>query len=122
MVRYKTAKYTVEHPCSSAACSPAPPPRCGHLPAYGLLGEAFQLRDDLLGLFGDPERTGKAGLDDLRAHRPTALLAETWQAADTSQRERLRQVLGRSDLDENHPARGARPQWWSWRHRSGSSG
>ncbi|MEJ1202088.1 MULTISPECIES: polyprenyl synthetase family protein [unclassified Streptomyces] len=104
VVRYKTAKYTVEHPLLiGGLLAGAPAALRDTYSAYGLpLGEAFQLRDDLLGLFGDPERTGKAGLDDLRAHRPTALLAETWQAADTSQRERLRQVLGRSDLDENH--------------------
>ncbi|MGW8066295.1 polyprenyl synthetase family protein [Streptomyces ziwulingensis] len=104
VVRYKTAKYTVEHPLLiGGLLAGAGPALQGTYSAYGLpLGEAFQLRDDLLGLFGDPERTGKAGLDDLRAHRPTALLAETWQAADASQRAWLRRVLGRDDLDETH--------------------
>ncbi|MFB6550524.1 polyprenyl synthetase family protein [Streptomyces sp. NPDC056405] len=104
VVRYKTAKYTVEHPLLiGGLLAGAPTALRDTYSAYGLpLGEAFQLRDDLLGLFGDPAHTGKAGLDDLRAHRPTALLAETWRAADASQRERLRQVLGRSDLDGNH--------------------
>jgi geranylgeranyl diphosphate synthase type I len=63
------------------------------------LGEAFQLRDDLLGLFGDPARTGKANLDDLRTQRPTALLAEAWRAADAEDRARLRALLGRRSLD-----------------------
>lgn len=68
--------------------------------AYGLpLGEAFQLRDDLLGLFGDPERTGKANADDVRGHRPTALLAETWRLAGDGDRERLRALLGRRRPD-----------------------
>ncbi|MGC9495880.1 polyprenyl synthetase family protein [Streptomyces sp. WG7] len=104
VVRYKTAKYTVEHPLLiGGLLAGATPALRDTYSAYGLpLGEAFQLRDDLLGLFGDPERTGKAALDDLRAHRPTALLAETWQAADESQRERLRGVLGRGDLDVTH--------------------
>ncbi|MFE0805270.1 polyprenyl synthetase family protein, partial [Streptomyces sp. NPDC058834] len=104
VVRYKTAKYTVEHPLLiGGLLAGAPAALRDTYSAYGLpLGEAFQLRDDLLGLFGDPERTGKAGLDDLRAHRPTALLAETWRTADASQRERLRHVLGRGDLDETH--------------------
>ncbi|MDG9723115.1 MULTISPECIES: polyprenyl synthetase family protein [unclassified Streptomyces] len=104
VVRYKTAKYTVEHPLLiGGLLAGAPTTLRDTYTAYGLpLGEAFQLRDDLLGLFGDPERTGKAGLDDLRAQRPTALLAETWQAADASQRQRLRGVLGRGDLDGTH--------------------
>ncbi|MER7194490.1 polyprenyl synthetase family protein [Streptomyces flaveolus] len=104
VVRYKTAKYTVEHPLllGGLLAGAAPALRDGYS-AYGLpLGEAFQLRDDLLGLFGDPERTGKAALDDLRTHRPTALLAETWRTADTAQRERLLRVLGRRDLDGTH--------------------
>ncbi|WP_217140295.1 polyprenyl synthetase family protein [Streptomyces sp. AC627_RSS907] len=104
VVRYKTAKYTVEHPLLiGGLLAGAPPALRDTYSAYGLpLGEAFQLRDDLLGLFGDPEHTGKAALDDLRAHRPTALLAETWQAADASQRELLGGVLGRGDLDATH--------------------
>ncbi|MGA5821151.1 polyprenyl synthetase family protein [Kitasatospora sp. NPDC094028] len=104
VVRYKTAKYTVEQPLLiGALLAGASPDLRGALSAYGLpLGEAFQLRDDLLGLFGEPERTGKAGLDDIRTHRPTALLAMTWRAAVPAQRERLAGVLGRGDLDERH--------------------
>ncbi|CAM5676414.1 hypothetical protein STENM327S_05691 [Streptomyces tendae] len=73
VVRYKTAKYTVEHPLLiGGLLAGAAPALRDTYRAYGLpLGEAFQLRDDLLGLFGDQERTGKSGLDDLRAHRPT---------------------------------------------------
>lgn len=104
VVRYKTAKYTVEQPLLiGALLAGASPKLRATLSAYGLpLGEAFQLRDDLLGLFGEPEDTGKAGLDDIRGHRPTALLAMTWQAALPAQRERLAGVLGRRDLGEKH--------------------
>jgi len=104
VVRYKTAKYTVEHPLLiGGLLAGAAPALRDTYRAYALpLGEAFQLRDDLLGLFGDPERTGKASLDDLRAHRPTALLAETWKAADGPQRQWLRRLLGRGDLDATH--------------------
>ncbi|MFJ9808564.1 polyprenyl synthetase family protein [Streptomyces sp. NPDC101158] len=95
VIRYKTAKYTVEQPLLIGAALAGAAPRLGEgYSAYGLpLGEAFQLRDDLLGLFGDPAHTGKATADDLRGPRPTALLAETWRAADTAQRERLRTLL-----------------------------
>ncbi|GAA3088669.1 polyprenyl synthetase family protein [Streptomyces roseofulvus] len=95
VIRYKTAKYTVEQPLLlGALLAGAPAALREGLSRYGLpLGEAFQLRDDLLGLFGDPARTGKAPLDDLRTARPTVLLAETWSAADPAQRALLRGAL-----------------------------
>jgi geranylgeranyl diphosphate synthase type I len=101
VIRYKTAKYTVEQPLliGGVLAGAGERLRQGYS-RYGVpLGEAFQLRDDLLGLFGDPARTGKANLDDLRAHRPTALLAETWRRADDADREQLRALLGRRDLN-----------------------
>ncbi|GCB42864.1 polyprenyl synthetase family protein [Streptomyces sp. NL15-2K] len=101
VIRYKSAKYTVEQPLliGGALAGAGARQREGYS-AYGLpLGEAFQLRDDLLGLFGDPERTGKANADDVRGQRPTALLAETWRLAGDGERELLRALLGRGDLD-----------------------
>ncbi|MFI6442812.1 polyprenyl synthetase family protein [Streptomyces sp. NPDC050759] len=101
VIRYKTAKYTVEQPLliGGALAGASVRLREGYS-AYGLpLGEAFQLRDDLLGLFGDPELTGKANADDVRGRRPTALLAETWRLADDAERELLHALLGRDDLD-----------------------
>ncbi|MFF6995344.1 polyprenyl synthetase family protein [Streptomyces sp. NPDC008313] len=101
VIRYKTAKYTVEHPLliGGALAGAGERLREGYS-AYGLpLGEAFQLRDDLLGLFGDPDRTGKANADDVRGQRPTALLAETWRLAGEGDRKRLRALLGRRDPD-----------------------
>ncbi|WP_326809228.1 MULTISPECIES: polyprenyl synthetase family protein [unclassified Streptomyces] len=101
VIRYKTAKYTAEQPLliGGALAGAGARLREGYS-AYGLpLGEAFQLRDDLLGLFGDPERTGKASADDVRGQRPTALLAETWHLAGDSERELLHALLGRGDLD-----------------------
>jgi len=101
VIRYKTAKYTVEHPLHiGGALAGAPGSLMKAFTAYGLpLGEAFQLRDDLLGIFGDPEHTGKSNLDDICGNRPTALLAETWSAATAAERRELRRLLGRGDLD-----------------------
>ena len=102
VIRYKTAKYTVEQPLliGGALAGAGGRLREGYS-SYGLpLGEAFQLRDDVLGLFGHPERTGKANADDLRGHRPTALLAETWRVAGAEDRERLRALMGRPGLDD----------------------
>ena len=56
---------------------------------YGLpLGEAFQLRDDVLGVFGDPAVTGKPAGDDLREGKRTALVAMALEAADARRRPR----------------------------------
>jgi geranylgeranyl diphosphate synthase type I len=101
VIRYKTAKYTVEQPLliGGALAGAGERLREGYS-AYGVpVGEAFQLRDDLLGLFADDRITGKAGLDDLRGRRPTALLAETWRLAGDGERERLRALLDHPDPD-----------------------
>jgi geranylgeranyl diphosphate synthase type I len=101
VVRYKTAKYTVEHPLRiGGALAGAPPGLSAAFTAYGLpLGEAFQLRDDLLGVFGSPETTGKSNLDDLSGDRPTALAALTWAAATAAERRELRALFGRRGID-----------------------
>jgi geranylgeranyl diphosphate synthase type I len=107
VIRYKTAKYTVEHPLHiGGALAGAPGPLMRTFTAYGLpLGEAFQLRDDLLGLFGDPADTGKSNLDDLAGNRPTALFAETWSAATEAERGELRDLRGRDGLSEEELSR-----------------
>jgi geranylgeranyl diphosphate synthase, type I len=57
---------------------------------YGIpIGEAFQLRDDLLGVFGDPAVTGKSVLDDLRDGKATVLMALTRQGATPAQRAQI---------------------------------
>ncbi len=63
------------------------------LTRYGdLVGEAFQLRDDLLGVFGDPARTGKPVGEDLRAGKPTLLLAWAGAMLPPGQRSLLARV------------------------------
>jgi len=67
---------------------------------YGAaLGGAFQLRDDVLGVFGDPEATGKPAGDDLREGKRTVLLAHALAGTDASGRARVEALLGRPDLD-----------------------
>jgi geranylgeranyl diphosphate synthase type I len=101
IIRYKTAKYTVERPLQlSALLAGAGPAQLAALTAYaGPLGEAFQLRDDLLGVFGDPERTGKGSCDDLSEGKHTVLVATALQRATAAQRHVLRRHLGRPGLD-----------------------
>ncbi|GLX41874.1 geranylgeranyl pyrophosphate synthase [Streptomyces roseochromogenus] len=101
IARYKTAKYTVEHPLHiGAAVAGATPAVREALSAYALpVGEAFQLRDDLLGVFGTPEVTGKPALDDLREGKHTVLAALALQRADREQRRTLDSLLGSPALD-----------------------
>nr|WSW42608.1 polyprenyl synthetase family protein [Streptomyces sp. NBC_01001] len=106
VARFKTAKYTVERPLHlGATLGGGSRALLDAFSAYGLpLGEAFQLRDDLLGTFGDPARTGKSNVDDLRDGKPTALLALTVAAAGADDRRLLAKLVGRPDLAEEEAA------------------
>lgn len=100
IARYKSGKYTIERPLHvGAALAHRFTQLSGHLSAYGdPLGEAFQLRDDLLGAFGDEARTGKPVGDDLREGKPTPLLAVASAAASRSQRAVLA-LVGSAEID-----------------------
>ena len=101
IARYKSGKYTIERPLHlGAAMASAPSEIFTALSAYGLpLGEAFQLRDDLLGVFGDPSVTGKPAGDDLREGKRTVLIAMTNDRQSEAQREIARKYFGKPDLD-----------------------
>jgi geranylgeranyl diphosphate synthase type I len=102
VIEFKTSKYTVEGPLHlGAAIADAPPETFAALTAYGIpLGEAFQLRDDVLGVFGDPDVTGKPAGDDLREGKQTLLTALAMQAADPGQEMLLRANVGDRNLDD----------------------
>ncbi len=82
--RYKTAAYTIERPLHlGAALADADPDLIAAYREFGTdIGIAFQLRDDLLGVFGDPAVTGKPSGDDLREGKRTVLIAEALRHAD----------------------------------------
>jgi geranylgeranyl diphosphate synthase type I len=103
VARYKSAKYTVERPLLlGAALAGAPPALSGAYSAYGLpLGEAFQLRDDVLGVFGDPALTGKPAGDDLREGKRTYLVAAAHETIGTGTRAELVAQLGDPTLDDD---------------------
>jgi geranylgeranyl diphosphate synthase type I len=102
VARFKSAKYTIERPLLlGAAIAGAPETLTKVYSAYGLpLGEAFQLRDDVLGVFGDPAETGKPAGDDLREGKRTYLIAAALEAADKSGRTLIEQRLGDPRLGE----------------------
>jgi geranylgeranyl diphosphate synthase type I len=102
VIRYKSAQYTVEQPLLlGGSLGGAPPELLAGYSAFGLaLGEAFQLRDDVLGVFGDPTETGKPAGDDLREGKRTALVAAVLDGGDERARETVRRLLGRPELSE----------------------
>jgi geranylgeranyl diphosphate synthase, type I len=102
VARYKSAKYTVERPLLlGAAIAGAPPELTAAYSAFGLpLGEAFQLRDDVLGVFGDPAQTGKPAGDDLREGKRTYLVASAFATLAEGPRADLDAGLGDQGLDD----------------------
>jgi geranylgeranyl diphosphate synthase, type I len=107
IARYKSGKYTVERPLHLGALLAAPQRGERLVPAlsaYGLpLGDAFQLRDDVLGAFGDSGLTGKPVGDDLREGKPTPLLAIATGRASPAQTTVLARV-GAADLSDEEVA------------------
>jgi geranylgeranyl diphosphate synthase type I len=105
--RYKTAAYTVERPLHlGAVIGDADPALIDAYRRFGAdIGIAFQLRDDLLGMFGDPTVTGKPAGDDLREGKRTLLLACGLRTAEEQRRaaaaELLRGAIGDPGVDED---------------------
>ncbi len=99
VLRRKSGNYTVRRPlefgAALAGCAPAVSTRLG---TYGShIGEAFQFRDDLLGVFGDPAVTGKPIGDDLREHKATSVVVLARELGTPAQRRELIR-LDRLDL------------------------
>ena len=96
VLRYKSAKYSIERPLHiGAALAGGSESQLAALSSFGLpLGEAFQLRDDLLGVFGDPAQTGKPAGDDLAEGKRTVLVALALDALPPADAGRLDRSLG----------------------------
>ncbi|WP_460806658.1 polyprenyl synthetase family protein [Nocardioides salsibiostraticola] len=96
VLRYKSAKYSIERPLQiGAALAGGGPDVLARLSSFGLpVGEAFQLRDDLLGVFGDPAATGKPAGGDLIEGKRTVLVALALDAADRQDAATLDAGLG----------------------------
>ena len=101
--RYKSGKYTIERPLHLGAVLAAPEKAELLLPAlsaYGLpLGDAFQMRDDVMGAFGETSVTGKPVGDDLREGKPTPLMAMATARANAAQLGVL-QLVGNTVLND----------------------
>lgn len=102
----KTAAYSCVVPLlAGAQLAGADPTMATHLERIGIsLGVSFQLTDDDLGVFGDPAKTGKSVLSDLRAGKRTELMRLAFHLADDTQRAALEASVGNPDLDEEGAA------------------
>lgn len=100
VLRYKSARYSVVHPLNlGGALADAHGVALDQYEAFSLpLGEAFQLKDDLLGVFGDPAITGKPAGDDLREGKRTELVAHALSLLPPEQSAQLEAALGDPDL------------------------
>jgi geranylgeranyl diphosphate synthase type I len=108
VARRKSGNYTVRRPLEIGAAMAG----CGdhaltRLGSYGdAVGEAFQLRDDLLGIFGSPDVTGKPVGADLAEHKATSVVVAARHMADSTHRQELDELMNTPELDEADIARG----------------
>jgi geranylgeranyl diphosphate synthase type I len=107
VLRLKSGRYTAERPVQlGAILAGAAPEVLDGLSRYGTaVGEAFQLQDDLLGMFGKAETVGKPVGDDLREGKFTFLIHHALAAATPGQREALAEALGDTDVTPDEVAR-----------------
>ncbi|MHA7239032.1 polyprenyl synthetase family protein [Arthrobacter sp. TMS1-12-1] len=101
ILRFKSAKYSMERPLMlGGALAGADEDLLAAYSAFSLpLGEAFQLRDDVLGVFGDPSVTGKPAGDDLREGKRTFLIARALGSSTGADGARINAMLGDTSLD-----------------------
>jgi geranylgeranyl diphosphate synthase type I len=106
IARYKSGRYSIERPLRfGAALAGASQSLQESLSEYGLpLGEAFQLRDDILGVFGNTEVTGKPSGDDIREGKRTVLIALTAERTSLEGRAKIESSLGNLNLDPSQVA------------------
>jgi geranylgeranyl diphosphate synthase type I len=102
VLRRKSGNYTVRRPleigAAMAGCSPEVLDTLG---GYGAaVGEAFQLRDDVLGTFGSPDVTGKSAGSDLAEHKATSVVVAAYRLADPAVRRELTDLMSTAALDD----------------------
>lgn len=99
VARFKSGKYSIERPLHFGAALAGKAEFNETYSKFGLpLGEAFQLRDDILGVFGDPKVTGKPAGDDIREGKRTVLIAVTMENSTSAERKVVTSALGNQSL------------------------
>jgi len=99
---WKTAKYTIEGPLVLGALLSGTKKDFSYLSHYGyLLGVAFQLHDDILGLFGEEKQTGKSIKGDVNEGKKTLLMIKAMERSGDSEREFIRKCLASGNVSDN---------------------
>jgi geranylgeranyl diphosphate synthase type I len=103
VARRKSGNYTVRRPIEiGAAMAGCDQPTLSTLGRYGAaVGEAFQLRDDVLGVFGSPTTTGKPSGGDLLERKPTSVVVAAYQMANAATRRELTELMNNAALDDS---------------------
>lgn len=103
VARRKSGNYTVRRPLEiGAAMAGCDDHTLSQLGRYGTaVGEAFQLRDDVLGVFGSTSTTGKPSGGDLIERKPTSLIMAAQQLADAPTRGQLAELMHSDELDDD---------------------
>ncbi len=107
VARRKSGNYTVGRPLEiGAAMADCDDRTLSQLGRYGAaIGEAFQLRDDVLGVFGSPATTGKPNGRDLLERKPTSVVVAAYQMGDAPTRREFVELMNTEDLDDAALAR-----------------
>jgi geranylgeranyl diphosphate synthase type I len=101
VARRKSGNYTVRRPLEIGAAMAGCEHLIGVLGRYGnAIGEAFQMRDDILGVFGSPEVTGKPAGGDLAERKATSVVVAAHRMADSSIRRQFAELMGAERLSE----------------------
>ncbi|SPM39933.1 Geranylgeranyl pyrophosphate synthase [Mycobacterium numidiamassiliense] len=103
VARRKSGNYTVRRPLEIGAAMAGCDDRAvSQLGRYGAaVGEAFQLRDDMLGVFGSSANTGKPSGGDLLERKATSVVVMAYQMADAPTRRQLVELMNSEDLDDD---------------------
>ncbi|MBU3749605.1 MAG: polyprenyl synthetase family protein [Mycobacterium sp.] len=101
VARRKSGNYTVRRPLEIGAAMAGCEELIEALSGYGsAVGEAFQMRDDLLGVFGSPAVTGKPAGGDLAERKATSVVVAAHRMADAAVRRQLTELMSADHLDE----------------------
>lgn len=104
--RQKSSFYTFVNPLQLGAVLASDTTAFAMIEKFGLAaGLAYQIQDDCIGLFGNPNITGKSDLDDLKEGKVTLFIQQALQHGDTAQQAQIREVLGKESITDDEAER-----------------